>query len=155
MDRFEPHLKSCHLLMSTQNAARNARHASEGFVPRYSVLVQFKSTARSSTSSARRVRGSAFVAFVENGRVTMPRVWFVSDHSPLPTYQKRASDHRLLLRMISTTRGNKVTLLENKVSVSVSVRGSGELERYGSFAIDDMHQHLQSKFSMDVVYVGF
>jgi hypothetical protein len=55
---------------------------------------------------------------------------------------------------MSTTRGNEVTFSENKVSVSVSLRGSGELERHRHCAIGDMHKHLQSKFSMDVVYVG-
>jgi hypothetical protein len=85
----------------------------------------------------------------------MPRVWFVSDHSLLPTYQQRTPDHRLLLRVMGTTRGNKVTCSENRVSVSVSLRGSGELERHRQCVIKDSRQHLQSKFPMDVVYVGF
>jgi hypothetical protein len=52
---------------------------------------------------------------------------------------------------MSTTRGKKVTFLENKVSVSVSLRGSVKFERHRHFAIGDMHQHLQSHFPMDVV----
>jgi hypothetical protein len=52
-------------------------------------------------------------------------------------------DHRLLLRVMSTTRGNEVTFSENKVSVSVSLRGSAELERHRHLAIEDMHQDLE------------
>jgi hypothetical protein len=52
-------------------------------------------------------------------------------------------DRRDLLRRMNTTRGNKVTSLANKVSVSVSLRGSGEVERHRAFAIGNIHRLLQ------------